>query len=377
MSDSTGTGTGAAIDRAPAAATRVRWRAATVLLTLAALFVLRIARPVLVPVLVSVLVAYALEPAVVLLIRCRVPRVAAAACVYVMLALAAGSLARTVAGQVTSFLDDLPREIASLRHQADAGTRAVKAPLTQLQRAASDLQPRAAQAAPGAARVRRITIVDRRFDLRDYLLHAGVGAVSNAVDLFAVALLSFLLLATGDLYKRKLVKLAGPTLSDKKVTVDILHSIDLQIERYLLVRLLISAIVAAATAGGLLLVGLPHALVWGVIAGALNVVPFIGSTAAIALIALAAFVQFHALTTVAAAAGVALLVAVLEGNVLTPWLTSRAGDLNTVAMFVGVLFWGWMWDVWGLLLAVPIMVAVKAAADRIEPLQPLGELLGE
>jgi predicted PurR-regulated permease PerM len=78
----------------------------------------------------------------------------------------------------------------------------------------------------------------------------------------------------------------------------------------------------------------------------------------------------------AAAGGAAAIVAAIEGNVLTPWLTSRAGELNTVAVFVSVLFWGWMWDVWGLLLAVPIMVAVKAAADRVERLQPIGELLG-
>ncbi len=78
----------------------------------------------------------------------------------------------------------------------------------------------------------------------------------------------------------------------------------------------------------------------------------------------------------AAAGAAATTVAAIEGNLLTPWLTGRAGELNTVAVFVSVLFWGWMWDVWGLLLAVPIMVAVKAAADRIEPLQPIGELLG-
>jgi predicted PurR-regulated permease PerM len=77
-----------------------------------------------------------------------------------------------------------------------------------------------------------------------------------------------------------------------------------------------------------------------------------------------------------AAGGLATAVAALEGNLITPWLTSRAGEVNTVAVFMSVLFWGWMWDVWGLLLAVPIMVAVKAAADHVEPLQPIGELLG-
>src|SRR5581483_10951906 len=123
-------------------------------------------------------------------------------------------------------------------------------------------------------------------------------------------------------------------------------------------------------------VGLSHAIVWGVIAGVLNVLPFIGPTVGVALIAAAAFLQFKAIEPALAAGGVAMAVAALEGNVITPALTSRAGDINTVAVFVSVLFWGWMWGIAGLVLAIPIVVAIKAAADHIEPLQPIGELLG-
>ena len=96
----------------------------------------------------------------------------------------------------------------------------------------------------------------------------------------------------------------------------------------------------------------------------------------VAICAVVAFVQFHTVQATLEAGGVATLIAALEGNLITPWITGRAGELNTVAVFVSVLFWGWMWSVWGLLLAVPIMVSIKAAADRIKPLQPLGELLG-
>jgi len=141
-------------------------------------------------------------------------------------------------------------------------------------------------------------------------------------------------------------------------------------------RLLISAIVAGSTWLGLWALGVRQPFVLGVVAGVFNVMPFIGPTAAVALITLVAFLQFNTLEMTAAAGGWAGLVAVLEGNLISPWLTSRAGELNTVAVFVSVLFWGWMWDVWGLVLAIPIMVAIKAAADHIEPLQPLGELLG-
>jgi predicted PurR-regulated permease PerM len=119
-----------------------------------------------------------------------------------------------------------------------------------------------------------------------------------------------------------------------------------------------------------------EALALGLVAGVLNVVPFVGPAIAIAICAAAAIIQFHSGTMAAAALGVSGLVAALEGNLITPWLTSRAAELNTVAVFVSVMFWGWMWDVWGLALAIPIMVAIKAAADHIEPLQPLGEMLG-
>lgn len=94
------------------------------------------------------------------------------------------------------------------------------------------------------------------------------------------------------------------------------------------------------------------------------------------LITLAAFLQFRTLEMTAAAGGIATVVAALEGNLVTPWLTSKAGELNTVAVFIAVLFWGWVWGMWGLRLAVPMMVAIKAAADHIGPLQPVGELLG-
>ena len=147
-------------------------------------------------------------------------------------------------------------------------------------------------------------------------------------------------------------------------------------QKYLVARALISGIVAAATWFALWMLGVRQPLVLGSIAGVLNIVPFIGPAVAVALAAIVAFVQFHTIGMTAVVVCVTGAVAAVEGNLISPLLTGRAGELNTVAVFVSVLFWGWMWDVWGLVLAVPIMVAIKAAADHIEPLQPLGEFLG-
>jgi predicted PurR-regulated permease PerM len=122
--------------------------------------------------------------------------------------------------------------------------------------------------------------------------------------------------------------------------------------------------------------GVRQPLALGLIAGVLNLIPFIGPAVAVGICAAIAFLRFQSAEMAAAAVAVSGAVAALEGNLISPWITSRTGELNTVAVFVSVLFRGWMWDVWGLVLVVPIMVSVKAAADHLEPLQPPGELLG-
>jgi predicted PurR-regulated permease PerM len=109
----------------------------------------------------------------------------------------------------------------------------------------------------------------------------------------------------------------------------------------------------------------------------LNVIPYAGPIAAIIGITIAAFAQFDALPQTAIAAGAAALIAFLEGNVITPKLTGRAGSMNSVAVFTGILFWGWLWGVWGMLLAVPLMTMIKAVCDNVEELHPVAELLSE
>src|SRR5581483_819652 len=274
--------------------------------------------------------------------------------------------------------DDLPSTITALTAKANSAAPvgpSEPGPIDNLREAAAEL--RDALAGPRSTGAAPVQIVPRHFSVVEYLLSASRGILVTSVQAIVVSLLTILVLASGDLYKRKLVTLAGPRWSEKRLTLEVIQSIDRQIERYLLVRVLISVIVGVATAVPLWLLGVNRAAMWGVVAGALNVLPFIGPSVACALIALAALVQFRTFDMAAAAGGAAAVVAAIEGNVLTPWLTSRAGELNTVAVFLSVLFWGWMWDVWGLVLAIPIMVAVKAAADRIEPPQPIGELLGQ
>jgi len=358
----------------------VRTAATVIIAGSGALFALRVGADLFTPLLVSVLLAYALAPAVNLFIRCRLPRVAAVVLVYGLVAISAVAMLRFARPQVEALVDELPDTTAAISRVLGRSIRSPngshQSSLDGLQRAADDLRATVdastSKPPPDVARVLPV----RRFRLGDYLVDAWTAVLAASAKVLIVAVLTFVLLIAGERARHKIIAFGGPGFERRRITRDVLRDIDRQIERYFVARLLISAIVAAATGLGMRALGVHQPLALGLIAGVLNVLPFIGPAVAVAICGVVAFVQFESAETAAAAVVVSGVVAALEGNLISPWLTSRAGELNTVAVFVSVLFWGWMWNVWGLVLAVPIMVAVKAAADHIEPLQPLGELLG-
>ena len=246
---------------------------------------------------------------------------------------------------------------------------------TRLEQAAEE---RAAAVAPVAATkgVTRVQIERPRFNIKDYLWTGTIGLLALIGQTTVVLFLTYFLMLSGDTFRRKLVKLAGPSLSSKKITLQALHEITGQIQRYLQVQLLTSAIVGVLTGLALLALGLENAAAWGVVSGVLNLVPYVGSLIMAAASALVGFLQFGSINMALAVGGVSVLIHTLVGNLLTPWLTSRASRLSPVAVFLGLLAWGWLWGVWGLLLGVPILMIVKSICDRIEDLKPIGEFLG-
>jgi predicted PurR-regulated permease PerM len=253
-------------------------------------------------------------------------------------------------------------------------------PVQKVEQAASTIENAATEMtrpAPAARGVTKVQVEQPPFRASDLIVSGSMGMLELAAQAVVVFFLALYLLASGDLFKRKLVTLAGPTLSEKKLIVRVLNAVDRQVEAFLLLRLVISVIVAVATWLGLALIGLDQAGLWGVLAGALNVVPYLGPTVVTIGIAVAGFLQFGNLQMALVAGAVSVIVGVLEGYLLTPWLTSRAARMNAVAVFLGLLFWGWVWGLAGLLLAVPLVMVIKSVCDRVEELRPIGELLGE
>lgn len=335
---------------------------------------------VLIPLVLSVLLSYALEPFVGRLVSLHIARPLAVPLLLMALLGLTGFSIYSLRSEALAFVDQLPEATRTVRQALQPAAASQPGTVAKVQQAAEELE-KAATEASGPTRARKgvtsVRIEEPTFRWNDYLWQGSRGILEIAGQLFVVLCLVYYLLASGDLYKRKLVRIVGPSLSQKKITVQILEEIDRQIERFLLARLFISGLVGIAVWVGFRLLELREAGIWGIVAAVLFAVPYVGPAAITFGAAIAGFVQFGSLSMAAAAGGLCLTIAVLEGNVLTPSLLSRASQMNAVAVFVSLLFWGWIWGIWGLLLAVPIMTAVKATCERIDDLSSYAELLKE
>ena len=362
----------------------VRSMALVVLSVIAVVVVLRWAKEFFIPLMFGLMLSYALSPVVDALERFKIPRALSAAALILGLLGGAGAGLYAFSDDANQWIDSLPAAAKKIRDSMHARTTAAETPLSTVQKAAAQIEQAAeeagatsAGAAPPAARgVQRVVIEKQRFNIRDHLWSGTMGLIALVGQLVFVTFLTYFLLLSGDTFRRKLVKITGPSLSSRKITVEALNEITEQIQRYLLVQLLSSVVVGIATGLAFWALGLEHAAVWAFAAGVLNLVPYIGSAVIAVVAALVGFVQFGQIGLALAVAGASLTIHTVMGNLIVPWLTSKTSTMNPVAVFVGVLAWGWLWGVWGLLLGVPIMMVVKAICDRVDHLKPVGELLG-
>jgi predicted PurR-regulated permease PerM len=358
----------------------IRSAALTILAVLAAVLVLQYAQSVIIPIVLGLLGSYALDPLVAWMARRRVPRPIGAALVLCVLVGAGGYMLYSLQSEATAIVDQLPRGARRLRQllEADRPSTAPTA-IQQMQKAATELE-RAADAAappPPPSGVQRVQVQPPPFNIGDYLMWGSMSLATAAGQCVLILFLVYFLLASGDLYRRKLVKIAGPSLTQKRVTLQILSEIDRQIERFLLVQVFTSTVVAVVTWLAFRALGMEQAAVWGLLAGVFNSIPYFGPVLVTVASATVAFLQFGTLQMPLLVGAAALVITTLEGFLLTPWLTSRAARMNAIAVFIGLLFWGWIWNVWGLLLAVPMLVVLKAICDHVDDLKPIGELLGD
>lgn len=360
-------------------AVNVRSLSLAVLAVLAIVFMLRWASAVLIPLMLGLVLSYALTPLVDVMARRRLPRLLAAGLVMFGIVGGMAASAYYLADDAVELVEALPAAAKKLR---DAVQRSGKTstPISQVQEAAAHLEA-ASKEANKTPRIRdgvQVVRVERPgLDLKEYLWSGTMGLVTLTGQFTIVLFITVFLLASGDTFRRKIVRIAGGRLSKRKLTVQAMDEISDQIQGYLLVQLGISVLVGIATWLAFLWIGLDNAAVWGIGAGVLNLVPYIGPIAVTAASVLVAFLQFGTVQGMLLVAAAGLVIHIIAGYVLAPWLTSRAAKMSPVVVFVGVMAWGWLWGVWGLLLGIPIMMMVKSICDRVEELKPIGELLGD
>lgn len=365
--------------------------ALTVLSVIGTVLMLQYMQAVLIPIVLGILLAYSLSPLVNALIWLRLPRAIGAGIAIVLLVTAMGFGTYTLSDEVMSIVSDVPQAAQRVRQRISAHRREKGGALQQVQRAATEIDKAAAeasksQAGTGAGQpndptgrpgVTKVEVVDAPFRASDYLWAGGMGLLNFGGQFMMILFLVYFLLVTGDLYKRKLVKITGPALSQKKITVQILDAINLQIASFIRVQVFTSFVVAVATGLALWWFGVEQFVVWGLIAGVFNSIPYLGPILVTGGLGVVTFMQFDDVARTIYVCLVTLAITSLEGFLLTPALMGRAAQMNPVAIFVGLLFWSWIWGVWGTVLAVPMLMMLKAICDHVEGLQPVGEMLGE
>ncbi len=358
----------------------IRSLSLVVLAGFAGLFVLHWAKAVFIPLMLGLIFSYALSPLVNWMELKRVPRWLGAALLLLSILGAAGVTTYSLTDEAVKLVESLPaaaqkfrQTLKSRRDNSSSTLETVQKAATQIEQAAQEGSPPPAANNRGAIRV---VVEASRFNVKDYLWTGTLGLIALIGQITVIVFLTYFLMVSGNTFRRKLFKLAGPSLSSKKITLQALDEITGQIQRYLQVQLFTSALVGVLTGLALHAVGLENAAVWGVAAAVFNLVPYIGSLLTAVASAGVAFLQFGSINMALLVGGISLVIHTIIGNLLTPWLTSRASRMNPVAVFVGLLAWGWLWGVWGLLLGIPILMIVKAVCDRVEDLKPVGEFLG-
>ena len=245
---------------------------------------------------------------------------------------------------------------------------------TQVESAASSVQ---ASTTSGKKPAVRVVIQEPKFRLGDFLWQGSLGVFGFIGETMTMIFLAYFMLLSGDSFKRKLVRLTGPTLTQKIITVHILDDINHSIQRYLFMLLATNVSVGVCMWITFRLMGLENAGAWAVWAGFMHLIPYFGPVATAVATGMAAYMQFNSLIMALLVAGVVMLISTIIGIFITTWMTGRIAKMNSAAVFISLLFFAWLWGIWGMLLGIPIVVIIKVVSERIEQLQPLAELLSE
>jgi predicted PurR-regulated permease PerM len=349
--------------------------AITVLAVLAGIAALYAAQAFVVPLLIGVLASYTLAPLVEGLAVRRVPRSLAAALVVTLLGGSIIGIGYALSDDVATMAEKLPEAARKLRERVSDGS-AKSTPLHNVQEAARELEKAAASAAGEKVIARPAASAPPPDTMRNYVLTQSAVLIGAAVQALFVLLLVFFLLASGHDFKRRVVRIFGRSADDRQRVVGLLQAIEFQVQRYMLAMLISNILIAACTWIAFEMLGVENAGVWGVAAGVLHFIPYLGPTVTAIASLVASVVQFDAVLPAIAVSATSVIISAGIGMIFMTWLHSRFASVNAAMLFIALLFFGWMWGVWGLLLGAPLIAITKVVCDHIDYLKPVGALLG-
>ncbi len=372
-----------AADESPVAASiNIRSTSLVILTVITLIVFLEWSQSVFAPIVLGMLLSYALYPIVSFLSnRLWVPHWLGAAAVVGSLLAATYFAAGSLQEQTLLLLDKVP-EAAQKFARANGAEEDEASVLEKLRTAAAAVEnvttdAEAAPATKPAAGVTRVKVEEESLHLEEYLWGGSISVLLIVGQFASVLLLVYFILASGRLYKQKIVKITGDTLSEKKITITILEDINRQLRLFFFVMLFGAVFVGVATWLAFMWLGVEEAALWGALAGVASMIPYMGPAVIFLATGFVAFMQFGTAGMALAVAATSLFITSLQGNFLTPLMTSRASSMNAVGIFVSLLFWGWLWGPVGLIVATPIQLVIKSVCDHVENLKNVGEFLGD
>ncbi len=347
-----------------------------ILASAAVLFTLESAQGLLISLILGVIFAYTLNPLVVWLEWIKIPRVLGTGIVLiaVVCVMALGTFA--LRDQVQRILTQLPEAVSKLSAGFTNMQKSQRSNMNNMQAAATAIEKVTKPANEGPVAT-HVVVDEPAFQINNFLWVGSKGALEIIGQISMVLFLVFFLLLSADTFKRKLVRITGPPLSRKKITVRILDDINSSIQRYMLMLLTTNVLVALLAWLLFHWIGLENAGAWAVAAGLLHIIPYLGPGLVAVAVGMAGYMQSESLTLVLLASGSMLAISTLVGTFITTWITGKIARMNMASVFISLLFWSWLWGLWGMLLSMPIIVIVKVVSQHVPRLRIVSELLSE
>lgn len=322
------------------------------------------AKPFIMPVVLAVLLTFLLKPMVRALAGIRLPEPIGAILVMAIFFMVVSFAASRLVQPATQWLSKAPETVAQVRDRFQHWFRRAE----RLSRAATQVEditkhPAGVSSAP-QVEVKQPALISTVFTYTK----------SFATGLIETIVLLFFMLAAGDLFMHKLVKIL-PTLHDKKKAVEIAGEVQHSLSTFLFTITLINAILGLTVGLSTFLLGLPNPVLWGVLAGALNFIPYFGPIVGCVILLVVGFLTFDSPVRAILPSIVYISVHAVESNLITPMILGRRLTLNPLVIFISIMFWTWLWGIPGALLSIPMLMMLKIFCDHFKPLAPIGEFL--